>query len=74
MKIIKAKVLGTAGFENATKGKSYKVVYVMYKTEGVNGAKCASCFIDGAFPKVGDEVKVVENGRYTNIIEDELAN
>ena len=74
MKIIKAKVLGTAGFENVTKGKSYKVVYVAYKADGVNGTKCASCFIDGSFPKVGDEVKVVENGRYTNIIEDELVN
>lgn len=72
MKMIKAKVLGTAGFTNTKAGKSYRVVYVTYKADGVNGMKCASCFIDGEFPKLGSDVNVIENGRYTNIIENEL--
>lgn len=72
MKIIKAKVIGRTEFGNK-KEKTYKVVYVAYKSDFVDGMKCASCFIDGNLPKVGDEVKVVENGRYTNVIEDELS-
>ena len=69
MLLIKAKVLGTSEFSNKKTGETFRVVYVTYKSNGVNGLKCASCFIDGELPKINDDVEVVENGRYTNIIE-----
>lgn len=70
MKIIKAKVIGTSSFTNEKKATSYRVVYVAYRSPGTNGLKAASCFIDGEFPKVDSEVNIVENGKYTNIIEE----